>query len=252
MVWTVFSSTIRGRNKTHCQDAACAIKVGDMILLAVADGLGSHRYSELGSRHAIQEVRSVSIDLLKSSRTTSQICEAVFSASTVNWNRWALSLEGIGPNRPNRSNVQTTFAIAVVRSDTVSVASIGDSLLFLQHGDGPFHSLLHSTNRGDGVDTIGSLQVGVAPQYFNIHDPNVSKLVLCTDGVERLLRRQNNYKNTGFTFSYVHPSLLIAIENTDFRNGNSKRDFIADIKCGLIDQQGSKGDDIGISIALKR
>ena len=251
MTWTVFSSTIRGLNRTHCQDAACAIKIRDTILLAVADGLGSHRYSALGSRHAIQTVRSVSIDLLQSGRPTSEICETLFSSATATWNRWASSLEGIGKDQPNRSNVQTTFAIAVIRSNTISVASIGDSLLFLQHNDSPFHCLLHSTNSADGVDTIGDLQVGVSPKYFDIHDQHVSKLVLCTDGVERLLRRQNNYKSTGTTFSYVHPSLLIAIDNTDFRDGRSKREFLTSIKCGLIDQRGSKGDDIGISIALK-
>ena len=251
-MWTTFSTAIRGLNKSRCQDATYAPKTGHHIDLPVADGVGSHKHSALGSHRAIQLVRSLSPRLLESSLPPQDICRRLFGQVVHQWSRWAHSLPGADTHAPQFNNVQTTFAIAVIENDDVSVLSIGDSLLFMQGQSGPFLNLL-SVQRSDSgsVNTIGNIENGARPRHLNINDPTMTKVVLTTDGVERLLMRRPTSDTDDKPFHYVHDSLRKAFDATDFRDGTSKRKLIDSISQGLIRRHGAKGDDIGIAAAFQ-
>lgn len=251
-MWTTFSTAMRGLNKSKCQDATYAAKTRRHIVLAVADGVGSHKHSALGSHRAIQLVRSLSPRLLESSLPPQDICRHLFGQVVHQWSRWAQSLPASDAHAPQFNNIQTTFAIAVIENDNVSVLSIGDSLLFVQGQSGPFLNLL-SIQRSDSgsVNTIGDIETGARPQYLNISDPTMTKVVLTTDGVERLLMRRPTSDTDEKPFHYVHNSLLKAFDATDFRDGTSKRKLIDSISQGLIHRHGAKGDDIGIAAAFQ-
>ena len=251
-MWTTFSAAIRGLNKSRCQDATYAAKTGHHIVLAVADGVGSHKHSALGSHRAIQLVRSLSPRLLESSLPSQDICRRLFSQVVHQWSRWAHSLPAADTYAPQFNNVQTTLAIAVIENDDVSVLSIGDSLLFMQGHSGPFLNLL-SVQRSDSgsVNTIGNIENGARPRHLNINDPTMTKVVLTTDGVERLLMRRPTSDTDDKPFHYVHDSLRKAFDATDFRDGTSKRKLIDSISQGLIRRHGAKGDDIGIAAAFQ-
>lgn len=251
-MWTTFSTAIRGLNKSRCQDAAYAAKTGHHIVLAVADGVGSHKHSALGSHRAIQLVRSLSPRLLESSLPPQDICQHLFARTTRRWSRWAHSLPSSNAHAPQFNNVQTTLAIAVIENDDVSVLSIGDSLLFVQGHSGPFLNLLPVQRSDSGsVNTIGNIENGAHPRHLNINDPTMTKIILTTDGVERLLMRRPTSDTDETPFHYVHDSLRKAFDATDFRDGASKRKLIDSISHGLIHRQGAKGDDIGIAAALQ-
>ena len=252
MSWTTFSTAIKGRNKTQCQDATYAAKTGHHIILAVADGVGSHRHSALGSQRAIQLVRSLSPRLLESSLPSQDICRRLFSQVVHQWSRWAHSLPAADTHAPQFNNVQTTFAIAVIENDNVSVLSIGDSLLFVQGHSGPFLNLLPVQRSDSGsVNTVGDIDTGARPRELKINDPTMSKIVLTTDGVERLLMRRPTSDTDEKPFHYVHGALLATFDGTDFRDGESKQKLIDSISQGLIHRHGAKGDDVGIAAAFQ-
>lgn len=252
MSWTTFSTAIKGKDKSHCQDATYATKTGCHIVLAVADGVGSHRHSALGSHRAIQLVRSLSPRLLESSLPPQDICRRLFGQVTREWSIWAHALPTSDARAPQFNNVQTTFAIAVIENDDVSVLSIGDSLLFVQGHSGPFLNLLPVQRSDSGsVNTIGNIETGARPRELKINDPTMSKIVLTTDGVERLLMRRPTSDADEKPFHYVHDSLLSAFDSTDLRDGTSKQKLIDSISQGLIHQQGAKGDDVGIAAAFQ-
>lgn len=252
MSWTTFSTAIKGKDKPHCQDATYAAKTGCHIILAVADGVGSHQHSALGSHRAIQLVRSLSPRLLESSLPPQDICRRLFSQVVHQWSRWAQSLSASDAHAPQFNNVQTTFAIAVIENDDVSVLSIGDSLLFVQGNSGPFLNLLPVQRSDSGsVNTVGDIDTGARPQELKINDPTMSKIVLTTDGVERLLMRRPTSDTDDKPFHYVHGSFLSAFDSTDLRDGASKQKLIDSISQGLIHQHGAKGDDVGIAAAFQ-
>ena len=252
MSWTTFSTAIKGKDKPHCQDATYAAKTGYHIVLAVADGVGSHRHSALGSHRAIQLVRSLSPQLLESSLSPQDICRRLFGQVVHQWSRWAHSLPAADTHAPQFNNVQTTFAIAVIENDNVSVLSIGDSLLFVQGHSGPFLNLLPVQRSDSGsVNTVGDIETGARPRELKIYDPTMSKIVLTTDGVERLLMRRPTSDADEKPFHYVHDSLLSAFDSTDLRDGTSKQKLIDSISQGLIHQHGAKGDDVGIAAAFQ-
>lgn len=195
-----YSVTDIGRKRKMNQDYVyCCTQAVGMLpnLFIVADGMGGHNAGDFASRFAVEEfVRQIKQG---KGKTLIQTMEE----SVQNANRMLLEQAA---ERPELKGMGTTFVAATICGETMYVANIGDSRLYLISGeeisqvtqdhslveemirrgelrreDGRFHPNKNVITRAMGAN------VGVVPDFFEVCLRQGDIILLCSDGLSNMM-----------------------------------------------------------------
>ncbi len=172
-----FSSVKGGmysRQGIENQDAVLVVKSRFGIVLVVADGVGSHKYSALGSKAAVKAVRRAFDSFEKGSIANTEITKTIFK----------LYVEMIDVDK--RAEASTTCIFAYISNisglylgqigDGMCCATINDHFLNLKKKDDDFSNLVTPLNA-----TKESAKWYT--RHFNIGEKDKLKIMLATDGI---------------------------------------------------------------------
>jgi PPM family protein phosphatase len=184
-----------------------AVTGGHCMLMMVADGLGGAAAGEIASRMATETVRGVMERAVREEGITDpdQLAEALRSAvaeaNTV--------IHGFARDNPEHKGMGTTATVAVLHGETLFVAQIGDSRAYLvrdgvaeqitkdqslmqrliEAGELTPEQAERSERRNIILQALGPepvVRIDVTHQRVRRGD----RLVLCTDGLSGLVRRE--------------------------------------------------------------
>ena len=171
-------SSVRGKShidsKLPNQDAVMVKQTKSGFVLAVADGVGSQRYSQIGSRSAVAAVRDAFIDFERGVIPVSNITSTIFEKYR----------DGIP--KEAREQASTTCAFAYLLGDSeLYLGQVGDGVCYFKIND--FFSKL-SDKEDDFANLVRPLNASKTDvkwktRHFNIRAGDAVKLFLATDGV---------------------------------------------------------------------
>lgn len=195
-----YSVTDIGKKRKMNQDYVyCCTQTVGMLpnLFIVADGMGGHNAGDFASRFAVEEfVRQVK---QAKEKTLIQTMEE----SVQNANRLLLEQAA---GKPELKGMGTTFVAATICGETMYVANIGDSRLYLisreeiaqvtqdhslveemirrgelKREEGRFHPNKNVITRAMGAN------VGVVPDFFEVRLKEDDIILLCSDGLSNMM-----------------------------------------------------------------
>ena len=115
--------TNEGKTRTANEDSLLVRQLGDVYLLAVADGLGGHASGEVASKMALIELEEYLKANLKAEPTQEIFKQAIDKA---NREIYLLSKEN-----PEYKGMGSTLVAALIYRDKALIANIGDSRAYL-------------------------------------------------------------------------------------------------------------------------
>jgi len=229
----------QGVVRTNNEDSVLISRIGDIYLLAVADGLGGRAAGEVASKMALVELEETVKTCIGKVSEKEMLVRAVAKA---NREIYLLSKEN-----PEYRGMGTTLVAALVFSDMAVIANIGDSRAYLI-GDGikqitRDHSLMQEmVEQGDinGEDALQNPQKNIVtrvlgtelesnPDFFEIKLAD-DFLLLCSDGL-------NNS--------------LTDVEILKIVNSFSKVEIVCDSLIAAANEKGSK-DNVTVILAKER
>ncbi|GAA0460257.1 hypothetical protein Ade02nite_14490 [Paractinoplanes deccanensis] len=188
--WRVVPVSVTGpehlRQGTENQDAFAHLRLGDLTVLAVADGAGSAARSATGARLAV-EAACDAASLLDGP-------DPGRSGRSAGARRYAGRVLGLFDRRLDRlidetggerGDYATTLLAVVARPPAYVFLAVGDSFLVVEHrGAGP-HLLVPPDNGASRGSTVFLTSAGrdAAVRCGLIEDPEITGLALCSDGV---------------------------------------------------------------------
>ena len=169
--------SIKGRTHEKNQDSFICEAIGDSYLIAVADGLGSKVFSEVGSKALTAAARAVFIGrrgIVEDTEDLKLFIEEIHS-------RWLTSLVF---QKFSIEDCCCTCLLLLVRTKKILVADLGDGLIGLL-ADGKFSFLTDSKENRFFNETA------CLTEKFSIHEWQFLELsynsfegaIVCTDGV---------------------------------------------------------------------
>jgi PPM family protein phosphatase len=199
-----------GRLRTRNEDA-CLVDA-DFGLFAVADGMGGHPAGDVAARLAIEHLPGlVRQELAGVDRDTAGVGGAGEDAAAA-LERAVLALNEVviaaAAATPGRQGMGTTLVLALVSGHTALVAHAGDSRAYLLHGDRLHrltedHSLAAALVDGGVLDAEQAARhpfaqsltqaiglPGTRPEVHGIRLAAGDRLLLCSDGLTKMLAEQ--------------------------------------------------------------
>ena len=213
------------RTGKPCQDAHAIQAFNDeVLLLAVADGLGSAEHSEIGSRLAADTVLSVLAASLPADDLSAEAClpmlETAFAAA-----RSALE-ERAALEELELRDLGTTLICAVLAPQWVACAQIGDgAIVALQEDDSLL--LLSSPQRGEYANETVPLttQHALEKVRYNTQPVAVKALAAISDGLQNLALQGTEYVPFAQFFT---PFFNLVGQSTDAQIAQTKiEDFLS-------------------------
>ena len=166
-----------------CQDASLCFASDDVLVACVADGAGSARYSDEGSRVAVDEFVSVSRYLLMSgdeldpARIVSRAFEAACAAVRETAGR-------------GLSEFATTLLGLVVVRDSLAAILVGDGAVIVEG------EVVTDSHEGEYInETRFITDPHVDPSLFSACG-DIRRIAIITDGLENLVLQNNGYEKT--------------------------------------------------------
>jgi hypothetical protein len=166
------------KNKIVCQDAHAIVKCGkDMVIAAVADGLGSAEHSEVGSRMAADITTAYCKENITQKSTAENILEVIKTS-------FSKAQTAIGKEADAKGHsieqYDTTLALVVLIGDTVYYGQSGDSGIVALTIEGLYEKVTEQQRDEDNR---------VFPLFFEDKwvfgqfDKKVCSVFLATDGM---------------------------------------------------------------------
>lgn len=149
------------------------------LVVAVADGLGGHRAGEVASVQAVEAWRTAP------AAGETAIAERFHSVHS--------GLLTAGTSRPDWEGMATTLVVAVVGTDSVLVAGVGDSRVY--HVEPGFVEQLTTddlspSGSGELTQVLGGRPgQEISPKIMRSELRNGMRLLLCTDGLHSYLEQ---------------------------------------------------------------
>ena len=190
-VWNVIGASVQGtshiRRGVHCQDAHDYRWVNEeLVVLAVADGLGSASLSQEGAQRATQTATEAIEEFIqqKSAATESTWEEAVkygFQKARSDLEEWS---------EINRLPLQvygTTLILVCVNAECLSIGHIGDGAVVALFADGTLSTVSVPQN-GEYVNQTFALTQDDALEsvQLNVSSSEVYALAIFSDGIQNL------------------------------------------------------------------
>ena len=159
-------------------------------LFVVADGMGGHKAGDLASRYTIETL----LDLIRNSSYQDPVTIISHAIRTVNGKLLEKASES-----PDYAGMGTTLVVATIDGQTLKVANVGDSRLYVISDDitqvTRDHSLVeeidrqearHHANKNIITKAIGGAKE-VEPDVFAVDLFPGDKILLCTDGLTNMV-----------------------------------------------------------------
>ena len=127
------------KNDVVCQDSHKIVKCGDdMVIAAVADGLGSEKYTDVASRLAVDTATAYCADHIK----PDDACEDILSVIKASFTLAQRSIEKTAEDAGHDfDQYDTTLSLAVVIRDELYFGHSGDSGILVMSTDGAFYKV---------------------------------------------------------------------------------------------------------------
>ncbi|MDR1916887.1 MAG: protein phosphatase 2C domain-containing protein [Synergistaceae bacterium] len=215
----LFDSTVKiGKrhleNGMPCQDRTIAVQYGDLVILAVADGMGSYEKSELGAEFAVNFVREhakqmISTLRIKEGGDGSILWEQKNGNRDFNKNIRAAMFdlqEGLINHarilKLSPDDLHCTLSFSIISPEAFVNVSIGDSPLYTLMDDGP----RFMDGNDDGADreninqTFSVVDMDYSINYMSVEiglTKHLRSVLITSDGAigwskqERLLNSEN-------------------------------------------------------------
>ena len=166
------------RNGVVCQDSHKIVKRGDnMLVAAVADGLGSEKYSDIASKIAADTASSYCAENIKVDDSEESVLDTIQASFNISQRMIEKKAMDSGHEV---DQYDTTLSLAVLINDTLYYGHSGDSGIIAQGTDGAFYKVTEQQR-----DDMGR----VFPLAFEDHwefkkyDRPVGSVLLATDGM---------------------------------------------------------------------
>lgn len=139
--WQVLGASVRGRSHAHRgeyrDDALATLTVGDLMLLAVADGAGSSALSRIGAAATAQMVVERTAERFAASAGAGAVSSRLGTAMAHAVHDAALHLHTLADTAAlPPSAFRTTLLLVAVCGDLLLVSQVGDGAVLLQRTDG--------------------------------------------------------------------------------------------------------------------
>lgn len=223
----VYCKTDVGRRRKVNEDSLLAVDLGDVHLLAVADGLGGHAAGEIASKIAIIEIEQYLRASLANSNAKDAIKEAVIKANR--------EIRLLSQENPTYTGMGTTLVVALVSNERAIIANVGDSRAYLVGGEirqiTKDHSLVQELVDGGVIAkeeafdhpqknivtmTLGSDDL-VYPDFYETKLSG-GILLLCSDGLSDSLR-DDEIERTVTTSTNIEKACTKLIELANEKGG---------------------------------
>lgn len=194
-------------------------------LLIVADGMGGHKAGEVASENAVMTVVK-SVQSSKQKDIVSIIQEAITYANDelIKLSQSDVKYEGMG----------TTMVLATIVENSMYVANIGDSRLYLVNDD--IHQITRDHSYVEEMVSIGELDKesarthekkniitraigvvkGTEADFFEVQLSDGDYILMCSDGLTNMVNDEqikNVIKSDGEVEDIVHTLIDVANEN---------------------------------------
>jgi protein phosphatase len=167
----------RGRVRDGNEDRYLAREERDIILLAVADGVGGSSGGEIAADAALAELGARFFGAPPDRATSEALAEAMRDAN-------AAVLRAAGTS--GHHDAATTIVAAVVRADEAVIGNLGDSRAYLIR-DGVCRQLTedHAGAMEHAITRFAGDARGIQPDIFVESLRRGDRLLLCSDGLTR-------------------------------------------------------------------
>lgn len=164
-----------------CQDTSRCVTDAETLIACVADGAGSARYSDKGSRAAVDKFISASQELLREADDDSlgEVALRAFEES-----RQAVLEAADG----NPKEYATTLLGLVATGDVVASVQVGDGAIIV---DGEVVTDSHSGEYAN--ETLFITDPDAKPHLFSVSN-RTRRVAILTDGLENLALENNGYQ----------------------------------------------------------
>ena len=193
-------------NGIPCQDSYSVENIaGDLVIAAVADGLGSESHSDVGSAIAAKACVSYCTDHLGDCDSDDDIVVMMRAAY---YSAYDAVLEKAAADGESASQYDSTLCLAIFNGEVLYWGNSGDSGMAVAKKDGTYELVTTMQRDSEGR---------VFPLCFEDHwefglMPNVATVLLCTDGILEdmiappLLRAHSNTPiDTSKAVMFLHP-----------------------------------------------
>lgn len=237
---------IRGRDKEHCQDSTYSYYTNDSAFIAVADGLGSHSYSHIGSCRVITILKqklqnSLLVTHLEITKMPKEdlvrLVDELYQETIKEWKNWV--------SNQFSEKLDCTFSLVVAINDYVFYRSIGDSILLFSDKESNFLVIQSSDNVRSSFGSTPTLLSFSDGDYkkYNYLDSEKKGIVLSTDGLEDIIIKTADnplYREVHGWFSEVF-----------YRYYSQPKTFQKIIEKEFVSLYGqTKGDDVGFGYII--
>ena len=164
-----------------CQDSCSYLIESDTLIACVGDGAGSSRYSDKGSRAAVDRFVTASQELLKSSdgRNLIEIVSTAFEEAR-------LAVAEVADDSPRE--YATTLLGLIATGRDVAAIQIGDGAIIVD-GD----VVMDSDSGEYANETRFITEHGATPNTFSA-SRRIRRVALMTDGLDNLALENNGYQ----------------------------------------------------------
>ncbi len=224
IMWRCISASVAGTShiarNLPCQDARLTVVLENGVLIAaVADGAGSVKRAQEGSRYAVESsVEHLANRLRSTQPTTLDECEALLEETVI---AARSALHAMAPGEEFRE-LATTLLLTIVTADWLSTVQVGDGAVVCRLSSGAF-SVLSERGQNEYVNETTFL---TSSDYLaHIHratlpGKDVSGFAMFTDGIELLaLRYADNTAHEPFfgpLFEFVEKDSATEAELEEF------------------------------------
>lgn len=168
------------RKGVVCQDSHIIEKLENgWCLLAVADGVGSAKYSEEGSRIATQTIAQYCMEHVVHDMAGTQLLTILKEA-------YALAFQQIAIYCQNRNgqieDYDTTLSVAIYTGNEVYFGHAGDGGIIIKDSDGKYEMITMPQKGEDGI-SVRPLRAGDDSWEFGVVYKKVVAVLLATDGM---------------------------------------------------------------------
>jgi serine/threonine protein phosphatase PrpC len=189
--------TIRGKRRELNEDSLLAVTIGDVDILAIADGLGGHAAGEIASRLATGELE----ESLRSNLSANNLKDSLRAALC----RANAEIYLLSKSNPCFRGMASTMVVAAISQNDALIANIGDSRAYLVGNKinkiTKDHSLIQQLiDKGliseeesfaHSQKNVITMSLGrrseIDPDFYQI-DLSEEILLLCSDGLNDSLR----------------------------------------------------------------
>jgi len=166
-----------------CQDAHHFMKCEDnMIVGAVADGLGSEQYSDIASKLAAQISVQYCADHIKPDTADESILEILCDSFLLAQKSIEVEAEKQGHEI---DQYDTTLSLAVLKNGNLYYGHAGDSGIVAYAEDGRYQAV--TEQQRDDMGRVFPLYFGIEKWVFGKFSKKVASVFLATDGILELL-----------------------------------------------------------------